>query len=459
MNPTVAPTWKQHLAWQKLEDQVTEEVMFGGAAGGGKSWLGCEWLFKYCDSYRGIRAFIGRDELKKIKQSSYVTMHKMLNQHNIKHEHHYKFNSQESAFKFHNGSQIDLLELKYKPSDPMYERFGSLEYTIGWVEEGGEVEQDAKDMIFSRIGRHYNDKYNILGTGLITCNPKKNWMYHQFYLPWKNGSLSSEKAFIQALANENDRAESGYAKKLARFTGAMGARLRDGNWEYDNDPAALIEADAIHKVWESFFWDLNYTGKYYITVDVARFGKDSSTIVLWQGWTGKLYRYKGLDTVQLAAKIREFMGLYNVPSSRVCVDADGVGGGVVDQLKCVEFVNNSRPLPAPINPNTDAEGKPLPENYRSLKAQCYYRTAEKVNMEVIKLKIEKTTVDTTEQREQQSVNQEMEQVKRKNVDGDGKLDVLPREDMVATLKRSPDYWSAIMQRYYFEIYKPNKSWV
>ena len=31
-----------------------------------------------------------------------------------------------------------------------------------------------------------------------------------------------------------------------------------------------------------------------------------------------------------------------VPTANVAVDEDGVGGGVVDLLRCVGFVNNSR---------------------------------------------------------------------------------------------------------------------
>ena len=34
---------KQCLAWQYLTDQITTEIGYGGAAHGGKSYLGSEW--------------------------------------------------------------------------------------------------------------------------------------------------------------------------------------------------------------------------------------------------------------------------------------------------------------------------------------------------------------------------------------------------------------------------------
>lgn len=448
MLPTITPTWQQHLAWGKLQDIITEDVVFGGGAGGGKSWLGCEWEITQCLMYPGVRYFIGRDELKKIRQSTVVTIYKVLRYHKIRPESIFKFNGQDNAFKFRNGSQIDLLELKYIPSDPMFERFGSLEYTGGMVEEGGEVWEDAKMMISSRVGRHMNDYYGLLGKTLTTCNPKKNWLYYNFYLPWKEGTLTPDKAFIQALARHNDKGESGYLRVLDKFTGAMRARLRDGNWEYENDPACLIETSAIDKLFRDFGWAVgDPSERYYITCDVARLGKDFTVIGVWKGWHCKLYKFAKQDTVQTAQQIKQFMAMYNVPAHRVIVDADGVGGGVVDQLRCMSFVNVSRPFPAPINPARDKNDKPVPENYATLKAQCYYRTAEKINMEVIKLSFETGNPD----KERTLAIEEMEQVKRKKLDGDGKMDVIGREDIVKMIGRSPDYFSAIMMRAYFEL--------
>ena len=61
------PSHKQHLAWQYLTDNVTTEIGYGGAAGGGKSYLLCYWLTIMALQYPKSRWGFGRKELKTIK--------------------------------------------------------------------------------------------------------------------------------------------------------------------------------------------------------------------------------------------------------------------------------------------------------------------------------------------------------------------------------------------------------
>jgi hypothetical protein len=69
-------------------------------------------------------------------------------------------------------------------------------------------------------------------------------------------------------------------------------------------------------------------------VDVARFGEDKSVIAFRKGRDAKVIpwqKFKGLDTVKLAAIVAELAGKYHVAA--IFVDGNGVGGGVVDNLK------------------------------------------------------------------------------------------------------------------------------
>ena len=162
---------KQEEALEFLIDGDTEEFLYGGAAGGAKSWTGCVWLLFMCLIFPETKWFIGREELKRITESTLITFFKVAKAYGA--EGTFRFNAQKNFILFNNGSRIDLLELKYKPSDPLYERFGSTEYTGGWIEEGGEINYGAYEVLKTRIGRHYNDKFGIMAKIFITCNPEE----------------------------------------------------------------------------------------------------------------------------------------------------------------------------------------------------------------------------------------------------------------------------------------------
>ena len=46
----------------------------------------------------------------------------------------------------------------------------------------------------------------------------------------------------------------------------------------------------------------------------------------------------------IESKIKELAQKYGVGMSNVIVDEDGVGGGIVDNLECTGFINNSSPI-------------------------------------------------------------------------------------------------------------------
>lgn len=423
------PTRKQFEALKFLYDEDTEYLLFGGGAGGGKSWIGCEWLIAMCLNFPEIRTFIGRKTLKVIKNTTLITFFKVCKKYEIQRDIHYSYNDQRSIITFHNGSTIDLLELKIQPSDPMFEDMGSSEYTIGWIEEAGEVHFNAFDTLKSRVGRHLNEKYGILAKILITCNPKKNWLYTTFYQPWKNGTLERKYIFLQSLAKDNPELDIGYLNKLDEIKDkAKKERLKYGNWEYDDDPAALMDYDSI----TDLFTNAHVPGgEKFITADIARYGADKTTVMIWDGMrVQKIVKWEKENTVFTANKIRQLAIEHSVPMSHVIVDDDGIGGGVTDQLDCKGFVNNSSPL------NDD--------NFDNLKSQCYFKLSELVNEK-------KLFVNCSDEEIKDCLIEELEHVKQKNMDSDNKKGVVPKEKIKDLIGRSPDYSDTLMMRMYFEL--------
>jgi phage terminase large subunit len=326
MKITLNQTPKQYEAWQKLIDRTTSYIGFGGGAGGGKTWLGCEWLLINCLMYPETRWFIGREELKRLKDSTLQTFYKVLSFHKVKPD-KYKFNGQENFLQFTNGSRVDLLDLKMLPSDPLYERYGSIEYTGGWIEESGEVNFNAFDTLKSRIGRQLNDKFKLHPKMLLTFNPKKNWLYHMFWKPFRDfrdgniDEMPKEIAFIQSLIDDNIYNESFYKQQLIQIKDKVQKeRLLYGNWDYDDDPSALIDHESI----TDLFTNMVEFGEKALTVDVARLGKDKTIFMVWEGWKCvRTYLFKKQDTEVTRLKIRELAANERISYSRIVIDEGG----------------------------------------------------------------------------------------------------------------------------------------
>lgn len=369
-------------------------------------------------------------------QSTYVTWTKVCKHHKIP-DGAWKLNGQYNYIEFANGSRIDLLDAKFLPTDPLYERFGSLEYTDGAIEEAGEIHPLFRDVMRSRIGRHKNDDFGLHPSTLITGNPKKNWTHQEFYKPYKDGTLPENKVFVQALYNDNKYTAESYGKQLSQLSDIkLKQRLMMGNWEYDDDPDALMRYDDINDL----FSNTVDKGEKFITVDVARFGHDKAVLMVWEGL--KVIYIKTIDKCgidQLEIELKTLAQNYTVPYSRIIADEDGVGGGLVDYMRGIKgFVGNSTPLEENFN-------KP---NFKNLRSQCYYKLADYVRNH-------KIAIDTSNLIIREAITEELEQIKGEAIDSDQKLRVIPKDKIKEVLGRSPDYADTLMMRMWFEIdYQP-----
>ena len=422
---------KQDRALQILTDQETVELLYGGAAGGAKSWTGACWLMFNCLAYAGTKWFCGRESLKRITQSTLITFNKVASAYGIERDVLYKYNGQLNYIEFYNGSRIDMLDLRYIPSDPLYERYGSIEYTGGWIEEGGEVNFGAYDTLKTRIGRHMNDQYGLLRKILISCNPKKNWMYQVFYKPNLKKELPGFMKFLTCLVQENPFIEKDYIEALSSTTDKVKKeRLLKGNWEYDDNPNALCSYDDIMAIFGSKI--SIRTGKHYLTADIARFGSDYARIAAWDGYhiiDRKCFAIS--KTTEIQAYILRCLKKYRIPNHRAIADEDGVGGGVVDNCEIQGFVNNSKPFGG--------------ENYQNLQTQCGYKLAEHINNHDVGM-----DEDLVSQEDREQIDLEMEQLQTWDADSDSKLKLKPKEEIKQDIGCSPDWRDLFLMRCWFD---------
>jgi phage terminase large subunit len=423
---------KQRQALRCLRDGKINEVLYGGGARGGKSYLGCGWIIIECISKPESKWLIAREELTKLKDTTLLTFFMVVKQMGIRDMIHY--DAQKLTVTFSNGSLIFFREIKYLPSDPQFDRLGSYDLTGCFLDECQQIHQKAINVLRGRFSVLSGDRWRTIPKALYTCNPSKNWIYEEFIRPEKNNELADDKVFIKSLATDNPFVPEEYIENLKKSDPVTVQRLLYGNFEYDNDPSALIDYEKILDCFTNDF--ISSSGGKYITCDVARFGSDNTVIGVWNGFRVRLFKYHGLSVQQVAEKIRDFGERYSVPTSQIIADEDGVGGGVVDILGCKGFVNNSKPLDNPVTFEA--------ENYSNLKSQCYFRLAERINKGGL-------YIDCDDVQMKPLIIQELEQVKQYNMDKDGKKQVLPKDKVKEVIGRSPDYSDTLMMREWFEL--------
>ena len=423
-------TPKQSLAFKYLMDNTTSELLFGGGAGGGKSYLGCAWIIISCVKYKGIRCLIGRSKLHNLKQTTLNTFFEICTAWGLQTGKDYNYNASSNVIRFWNGSEVLLKDLFHYPSDPNYDSLGSLELTYAFVDECNQITHKAKAILSSRL-RYRLDEYGLIPKTFMSCNPAKNWVYNEFYLPHKNNELEPYRKFIQSLASDNLNVSKHYEAQLQKLDEISKQRLLYGNWEFDDSEDKLIEYNAILNLFDNTHIE---EGDKYITADIARFGKDKTVIIYWNGLRAEKIKVMDTNTVVEAANvILDLQRTEGVKLSNIIVDDDGVGGGVRDILRCKPFVNGGKVING--------------ENYLNLKTQCYYKLAEQINIGTI-------YVHTNSPKMQEMITKELEQVRRYNIDKDGKLCLLPKDKVKALLGRSPDFADALMMRMWYEL-KPN----
>ena len=421
-------TKKQSIAWKLLFDDKTNEILYGGSAGAGKSWLGCLWIVTLCLKYEGIRCLIGRTVLQQLKLTTLNTLFETLQAMNLKSGDHYTYNGQSNVITFFNKSEIVLKDLAYQPSDPNYDSLGGLELSAVFVDEAAQIPQLAYNILKSRIRFKLNE-FKLIPKILMTCNPGQVWLKKVFYLPHSDNTLDANKAFVPALPLDNPHLPASYIEMLKSLPPGQRRRLLEGDWNYEMEADSLFDFDDVSAA--IFKHPPKAEEKKYISLDVARFGTDRSVACVWVGLTVvEVLVYTKLSAVELSSEISNLIAKYGVHPKNVIIDADGVGGPVSDILRGTDFVNNSKALHN--------------QNFTNLKSQCYVKLSELFKEGKISLNVLDTSIVD-------DLTQELLAVKLKDVDKDNKVQVGSKDDMKKVLGKSPDISDALMMRMYFEI--------
>jgi len=425
------PTKKQNKVFELFNDSDTTEVIYGGALGAGKSYLIASLLVMKCLQFEGIRIGLARNNITTLKKTTVTSIQEVMQDWGITQD-YYSYNSQAGIIKFFNDSEIILVELDYLPSDPQYTRLGGLLLTFGVIDEAGEVPAKGKEIFQSRIGRWQNAKLKVKPFLLMTCNPSKNFLFTDYYRPFKEGNLKDYQKFIQALPSDNPYLSQQYIDNLRNtLTLNERRRLLGGEWEFADDETSLFKYEDVMYAFD-LSMNNNKDNIYRLSCDIA-FTSDKCVYMVWEGTTiKKIHISPKNDTKTVEDTIKDLCSTYNIRTDNISYDADGVGKYLRQYFPSAKEIHNN--------------GKTiLNDGYSNLKTELYFKLSELVKDG--KLKIE-------DQSYKQEIIDELSVIRHKSRDSmQNKVELISKIEMKKILSYSPDIADAMAYGMIFHLKK------
>lgn len=442
---------KQTQALDFLEDKITRELIYGGGAGGGKSFLGCYWILKNCFKYPGTRWLIGRAKGKTLKETTLKSLQEVMKLQGLTADVDYAYNQQLGVILFSNGSEILLKDLFLYPSDPDFDELGSLEITGAFIDECNQIVEKAWNIVKSRI-RYKLDDYDLVPKILGTCNPSRGYVYFNFYKPYRDNELPDQKAFVESLVDDNPFISQYYKENLESLDTKSKQRLLFGNWDYLDTTTALFKYSHLVDVFSN---TIKKEGKKYLTIDVGGSSEDgdATKFSYWEdleeGWRET---YVGLTTELIVEKVRDYAKQYQIPYSQIAVDAIGIGEGVATSsllTGIVPFKSSYGAIKTDQSiitlPNVHyVKNAPLVTDFANLRSQCLFTLSDLVMNHKIASRVSGD--------ERESILNELPMYQDITKDGD-KRTATGKDDVKVLLGHSPDDSDTWIMRMYFEVIK------
>ena len=242
---------------------IAEQVLCGGSAGGGKSYLGCCWLVSSCIQFSGIRMVVARLVRKTLLETTWQTLLDVLRQWGLKEDVNFHINNMAYTITFWNGSTIIAMDLTPSPKDPDFNSLGSLEITGGFIDEVSEVSEKAVEVLASRIRYKIAETF-VVGKLVMSTNPCLTWVRSTFVMTDDGDPVTLAKGLryipFSLFDNPDEKFRAIYYNKLSKLRNkADRDRLLYGNWLFtaSNKMAAYWNFDGdvhlVHNLKERFY--------------------------------------------------------------------------------------------------------------------------------------------------------------------------------------------------------------
>jgi len=417
--------------------------LFGGAMGGGKTGALINEGIQLNLDYPGNFGLLMRKTWPSFRDTVLPQLEKFLDLALVA-----DWNHSEKMIVMKDGSRIRYGGIGDKPND--WEKFMSGEY--GWIaiDQAEQFTELEFRMLATRL------RLNLSGIRyffLLSCNPNVGWIKELFI-----ERAPEDYIFIPSLPTDNiANLPVGYIERMKKvLTPKQQKALLKGNWEAVGDPDNVYAYEDVQKAMRRI---LKATLPVGIGADIARSGDDETVIVLREGLKVRVHsKAQGHDTMRTTGVIWKCCQDKVIPRWKdlldrisIKVDADGVGGGVVDRLneqrREKEELYTEMILMAANKEKREelkkaeyrlrikvveihGSGKPKdPVHFKNLRAEIHWGLQELLE-----------DLDLPNDRE---VSSQLMALKHKT-NSAGQIVIIPKEEIKQKLGRSPDVAEAII---------------
>jgi hypothetical protein len=202
-------------------------LCYGGAMGGGKSYVCLAILILLCKVYPKSKWCVIRESMPTLKRTTLETFKKLVPSNFVK-----SYNQQDQIYTFTNGSQILFMAEDYA-NDKDFDRFKGLEVNGFLLEQIEELQEELLKICFVRAGRWLIDKMPPKPLILSNVNPTLLWPKTKIFDRWQKNQLPDDWFYEPAKISDNPTLFNDVAymhNVTAHLDDLTKRRMIDGDW-------------------------------------------------------------------------------------------------------------------------------------------------------------------------------------------------------------------------------------